>query len=703
METSKSKEQRDMTTFLSGIETVTVARPTCEVVLSALGLFAQQGPLSEQGPLSQQGPLSDMSADAKMRKRIPQWLALGIVMSIMTAGWANVGVAQSTLPKAIREAQTVDDLSEEDRSVVEKRVSDLIRQLADDRYAVRQHSMSELQKVGILAFEQLRMATFDPDPQIASSSHYLLLSIRQQWAWESDPVEIKELLANYGVAETIDRASLIDRVAKLGSDAAVSALARISRYETSETLSRQAAIRLMAMAVPEAAEAKQARARIVRQATGVSKRLSGERLKQYAQLLETGVFEKGFWIAAAETEHREVADAGSRSPADRDNAVSLYKWCCQELVQRGQREEALRIATLMVSGNLLSKSYMDLTELSHWAITHGMPEWVESLSKEYPEQFSAFAKLGYALAESWLVQDQTEKANAHARKVLERTASRERAYTNPFLERVSVAKSLLDRSLHEWAEAEYAASLKQADPLQPAAIVVYNEYSELLADGERYEEAAAVWDGLAKRILEEPLFRQQVESTYPELYDGRAADAFVERFYFYSAKHAIKTGQKEKALEHLQNAIRYNPKDSDAWIAKYKLAEDEETKKKVHEETLPLVEFLRKQLSENDGKLHDFAMRRVHAANNNEYAWLISNTGGDLEEALRSAKVACEIAPTNSAFLDTMARIHFLMGDYAKAVEVQEKAVSFEPQDRQMKRILQTYRDQLQDAKGTNR
>ncbi len=174
-----------MTTFLRGIETVAVARPTGEVI------FAVQGNLAAQG------------TDAEIRTRLTRVLAFGIALSFLLAGWVNVVSAQSTLPKSIREAQTVDDLSEEDRSVVEKRVSDLIRQLADDRYAVRQHSMSELQKVGILAFEQLRMATFDPDPQIASSSHYLLLSIRQQWAWESDPVEIKELLANYGVARPL--------------------------------------------------------------------------------------------------------------------------------------------------------------------------------------------------------------------------------------------------------------------------------------------------------------------------------------------------------------------------------------------------------------------------------------------------------------------------------------------------------------------
>jgi thiol-disulfide isomerase/thioredoxin len=77
----------------------------------------------------------------------------------------------------------------------------------------------------------------------------------------------------------------------------------------------------------------------------------------------------------------------------------------------------------------------------------------------------------------------------------------------------------------------------------------------------------------------------------------------------------------------------------------------------------------------------------------NAIAWKIVDPTGkverrDLELAMRAAVKACELTGyENAAILDTLARAHFLRGDLEKALELQQKAVSFA--DGRMKESLE--------------
>ncbi len=268
-------------------------------------------------------------------------------------------------------------------------------------------------------------------------------------------------------------------------------------------------------------------------------------------------------------------------------------------------------------------------------------------------------------------------------------------------ERQSVGKTLVDRKLYAWAEKEYDLAIGQADPLNPREIVVIEEYSNLLADGEKYDQAAAVWEAIAMRIEKEPLFRDQIQMTYPQIGNGRAADSFVEKYYFLKAKGAIRSGRKGPAMEYLSSAVAAFEMDSDAWIEMYRLSPTEETRRRVAVGSKPLADSLRAIVEENDTKQWDgnidrYSMHRQNVARAlNELAWLAANTGGDLDEALKYATRAVEIWPTQSAYIDTLARVHFGRKEYSKAIELQTRAIALEPQDRQMQRVLEQYKEAL--------
>jgi tetratricopeptide (TPR) repeat protein len=84
---------------------------------------------------------------------------------------------------------------------------------------------------------------------------------------------------------------------------------------------------------------------------------------------------------------------------------------------------------------------------------------------------------------------------------------------------------------------------------------------------------------------------------------------------------------------------------------------------------------------------------------NNQYAWLISNTEGDYQLALRCSQRSLELQPNFSTYLDTLGRCYYAVGDYENAVKYQRRAVELEPFAMSLKRQLQLFEAALQQQK----
>lgn len=83
----------------------------------------------------------------------------------------------------------------------------------------------------------------------------------------------------------------------------------------------------------------------------------------------------------------------------------------------------------------------------------------------------------------------------------------------------------------------------------------------------------------------------------------------------------------------------------------------------------------------------------------NALAWIVANTEGDIEEAIRLSRKAVELAKVGGAsskkqsgLLDTLAHCYFAHGDYAAAVEFQEQAVKLNPETESMRQALARFR-----------
>jgi uncharacterized Ntn-hydrolase superfamily protein len=78
----------------------------------------------------------------------------------------------------------------------------------------------------------------------------------------------------------------------------------------------------------------------------------------------------------------------------------------------------------------------------------------------------------------------------------------------------------------------------------------------------------------------------------------------------------------------------------------------------------------------------------------NGLAWSCATNDLYLEDALRAARTAASIEPRNVDILDTLAEVHFRMGNAVKAVEVESRAATLDPKSQYLK-------DQIARFRGT--
>ncbi|HKQ18366.1 MAG TPA: DUF1028 domain-containing protein [Candidatus Eisenbacteria bacterium] len=106
----------------------------------------------------------------------------------------------------------------------------------------------------------------------------------------------------------------------------------------------------------------------------------------------------------------------------------------------------------------------------------------------------------------------------------------------------------------------------------------------------------------------------------------------------------------------------------------------------------------RKDLAQTERERVGESLKRALArgendpSNLNGLAWTCAINGVFLPEALEAAERAVALEPKNTGILDTLAEVHFRMGNAAKAAEVGAKALDLEPNDNYLKAQLARFR-----------
>jgi tetratricopeptide (TPR) repeat protein len=150
-----------------------------------------------------------------------------------------------------------------------------------------------------------------------------------------------------------------------------------------------------------------------------------------------------------------------------------------------------------------------------------------------------------------------------------------------------------------------------------------------------------------------------------------------------------------RAQAELNTAIDADAKDADVLIAMYRFPAKDP---KWHKAVVARIQGLCK---EQEKKIEDDPS---DASPYNQWAWLISNTEGDFQKAIRYSHRSLELNKHGEAgaasFLDTLGRCYYAAGDYDNAVKYEREAIAKNDYLQVMKRQLAEFERALAKQKA---
>jgi tetratricopeptide (TPR) repeat protein len=300
----------------------------------------------------------------------------------------------------------------------------------------------------------------------------------------------------------------------------------------------------------------------------------------------------------------------------------------------------------------------------------------EALAKSFPDQSNTLiiVELLYHLAEIQVKQGRTEQAGATAERALRLNPGNLQVH---LLLRLEVAQALQHRGLFKWADQEYAQVVKA--PFPELAFIAQVTRSEMWHDqGEDLDASKSLQHAI--QLLEQigPGNFSYLDRTPKEL---RA------RMNYFLACHWEQQGDRTKQIKCLEEALESDPAEIDVLIACWHLKDQSpEFLKRIAELIDRAATELRREIGDPP----------EDASACNQFAWLVGNTKGDFDEALRYSLKSLDLSPNNGAFYDTLAHVHFARTELEQAVKNQARAAELEPHSGLIQRELARFRAELE-------
>jgi tetratricopeptide (TPR) repeat protein len=554
-------------------------------------------------------------------------------------------------------------------------ISNLIDQLGDKDYYVRQHAQDELSRLGFEAFDALSAAAVSDDLEIASRAKYLLHLMRIEWTAKDDPPEVKKLLKEYELQTEDTRLIRMHALAILPDAKGILPLCRLVRFEKSDLLSKIAVIEVLQS--PFGAEPpKGARAETIRKLFEKSTRSSAAWIVAWLRLADNPrAMEQ--WNKLVDTE----SELFRHSAADTNHEIlnGLIRYQTTWLKKQGRTQEAVSSMRRML--DLEEKGdFETISELLEWFSEQKAWGLIDELAARFAPRFEAEPILLYGLAQAQKEQGNSEKAELTAKRAFAINPGREDL---KLLNRHLVAQRLIRRGLSSWGKRELEYIIAQGGEYNRTAIDAQWTLAELFHDQGDDMAAANVLELLLKSAdgNTNSATAGRIASTLQRFYSFRKKSADMAtidrtisevraRMFFLQACHWEREGEKIKRRESLEKALAQEPGDVDVLIACYRLPDQTpEYQNKIKELIRRTTDDLRVEISAEPGNPSLY----------NQFAWLVGNTEGDLDEALKSAQKSLELSPDNGGLYDTLARVYYAKGDYDNALKHQQKAVELEP------------------------
>jgi tetratricopeptide (TPR) repeat protein len=329
------------------------------------------------------------------------------------------------------------------------------------------------------------------------------------------------------------------------------------------------------------------------------------------------------------------------------------------------RAEAARLFEATDDGDEPDLVAVDLA----WLADHGLPDAVDLLDDRLAGPRPSRPLVAYAAA----VARRRLGDEAGAEALVSRARAALDEDDSPASSRLQAAIILARWGAADWSLAEHAIIQADAETSVGMLALSATIAAEVLNEQDRYAEAAA----MLRALLEGPVRREGIEQALLQV--ARDPAGVRSRMLYFDARAVAAAGDPAAERRLLDESLAAYDKDVDTLIAVYRAAAGDEQRRAT----------VRPQIAKALAAIKDeIAAVPDDATGYNEFAWLVSNTEGDVAEATAFAKRALEISFDSAGYLDTLAHCHAAAGDVANAIRTQSLAVRREPHNRMLRRNL---------------
>jgi len=559
-------------------------------------------------------------------------------------------------------------------------VGRLIADLGHENYTVRRAAEHQLIEMSQAAFDHLLAAQEHEDLEIASQAHYLLHRLPIAWTTEQDSQEVRKLMERYARSSHSERRQVIQKLADLPNDEGIAALVRIARFESSSQLARHAALAILAAHAE--GEENQETLRTAERAIQLSKELTDSNreaahwLRLYFTFLESGEHHPEDWLAAIDEELRllELDDQST----EREIAIGLLNFHL-ELSASLEEPEAVfhtlrRITDLRTSERVRPRQSVGMSLA--WILEKQQWKALERFEEHYADTIDGDRLLLYMVAAARAKQGQTSAAEALA----------EEAFRLPedTGDRNQIAEAIAELGHHDWSEREWRFLVDTLPIADNQSLYARRSLASWrLHDRGEHQAAADLLSEVIDAVESDADVKRQVFSDNT----GRFLFGIIrsQREYF-RACHFESEGKIEEQKKYLERAHQLDASDPDVLIAMYRLPDQSE---EYRTRVSARIRKARNDVQQNIDQAPEVAHWYNH------YAWLVSNTEGDYEKAVRYSLRSLEIQPGSPSFLDTLGRCYYAVGDLENAIKYQRQAVEKHPQVQVLRNQLKLFEDTL--------
>jgi len=367
-------------------------------------------------------------------------------------------------------------------------------------------------------------------------------------------------------------------------------------------------------------------------------------------------------VAAVAHAAPEAAESGTNKPLDAAQIQALLEELGAE--QGGPDSEGEGKYPRLI------EALTTLTEQKDWAA-------VEQVVERYADRVQQDAMASYVVARAFQVKGNAKEATRYAESALKLNPGDQ-------LKHIAMGRELRNRGWTPWAKEEYRSSIKMGPPTHAFTLIAQYLLAESMHDLGDNLGAANVLDELTSSM--ETALRQglDISDAVHGLKYTRA------RAHYFHAVHFKEKKDAKESVKQLLEGLDDDQYNAEILVELFHSDLDATQRDRVRRLIRESADICRRQMSELPDDDRPF----------NHFAWLVSNTEGDFQEALAASKKSLELYPESSHNMDTLGRCYYAVGDYENAVKVQRRAIELDPHCQRLRPQLRLFEEALAKQKA---